>query len=193
MLSSFRLAPILTTLVVIYIIVGSSAIAFHDDDNYETDEETDPNIVTFESVCYCALVPSTITHLICTLIVLYSVPHVELVSSSTKILFGLLITSFLDIALRYLAWGFLNIPVEETGPISILFFLYLLLILLFPNVYSPYFNIREKYILGTIISIMAIKSVVASLIPIACGFITYFLFSPIYCPSNAESEHSKQD
>ena len=192
MLSSFRLAPILTSLVVVYIIVGTSAIAFREDD-YETEEQKNPeNIVTFESVCYCALVPSSMVFLICTLIVLYSVPHVELVSSSAKILFGLLITAFLDIAFRYVAWGFFNIPVEETGPISILFFLYLLLILLFPNVYSPYFNIREKYILGFIISIMALTSGLASLVPIACGFITYFLFAPIYCPRRTD-EHEKQD
>ena len=188
-MTSIRMAPVLTLMVIIYFFIGSFAISFHE--NFFQPPGNDEQIpVTIDYLCYCSLVPTTIPFLACTFIILYSVPHVELVSSSSKVLIGLLITCFLDLSSRFIAWGCFNMPVVETGPISLLVFVYLLHVLLFPNVHSPYININEKYILGFIIIIMAASAGIYSILPIICGFISYIFLAPIYCPNEIKP---KQD
>lgn len=186
MLNSLRGSPVLSILFCIDFVLGPMMIVLREDIFPPNEDEPIPFSIQY--LVFCAFIPSTVISLACTLITLYSVKFIELVSSSLKVLIGILITIVLDIASRYIAWQFFELQVAESGPVSILVFLYLLQILLFPNVNSPFIGTGEKYILGILLVIMIFLSGITAIIPAICGFVVYLFFAPMYCPKHEKIE-----
>lgn len=146
------------------------------DDLQEDNEAITDKIIT------SAILPSSLPVLALSVIAMFTVMPLELMIGSVKTLIGLSVSIIVDLSIRFILWGFCGFHLNETGPLSALFYFCLLYFLMFPNVNSSFIHVKEKYILALILVALSFLGQLTSLIALGSSFLTFIFIAPLVLP-----------
>ena len=164
-------SPILTILFVLYLVGTPISTTIQS----ELDESD--NIIK-KNPFLSPIIPSNIGTSIATLLILFSVKPIELVSGTLKTVIIIAISYLIDVAIRT-ASLFAKIDLNTYGPISILACLLFLYSITFPTIKSKIFPANEKIFLLVLLASTVVFNGIYTIIPILCGFVSFALLSPL--------------
>lgn len=133
------------------------------------------------------IAPSSIFIYVITLYILYSIRYVELVIGALRTTILITLSLLLDFVLRTILLNEFNIQIRCTGPFSLLSALLFSYWILFPTYRSNILPVSDKLIMLVILLVAGSIDAILVLIPVLCGFISFFVLSPFIIPNEKTS------
>jgi hypothetical protein len=175
MFGFFRGSPLLSLLIGLYGFIGPMLVAFRRELVTQRDS-------LFNSAWVQPLIPCNFIILAITLLLLYTVKHIEHVIGSLRVLFVIGASAVADAAGRYTLANLAGVRIAASGPYAMVAALFGLYAVFLPTARSSWLGVNEKRMTMTMIIAVGIIDDFGAWISVGIGFAVFLLAAPLCFP-----------